>query len=114
MAFIRFVAVVVICAAATFSNAQSSFAQGLSDASLTVGANWSRGYMGLGGHLGKAISKRTFGKKAVSQQRPRARKTHKVVAVAYRRDVTPLYLVSESLDPTGLNVAGLSIRFHGP
>ncbi|CAA2142823.1 hypothetical protein [Hyphomicrobium sp. ghe19] len=116
MAFPRFVAIAVICTAATLADARSSYAQGLSDASLVIGTNWSGGYMALGGHLGKAIAKhaRTRAKPTVSHQRPRARKPQKVVAVAYRRDVTASYLVAESLDRTGLNVAGLSFRSQTP
>ena len=115
MAFLRFVAIAVICAATTLVDVRSSFAQGLSDASLVIGTNWSGGYMALGGHLGKAIAKeRTRAKPAVSHQRPRARKAPRVVAVNYRRDVTASYLVAESLDPTGLNVAGLRFRSPAP
>ncbi|MBY0561977.1 hypothetical protein [Hyphomicrobium sp.] len=119
MAFLRFVAIALICAAATLADVRSSFAQGLSDASLVIGTNWSGGYMALGGHLGKAIAKqqayaRTRAKPTVSRQRPRVRKPQKVVAVAYRRDVTASYLVAESLDQTGLNIAGLRFRSQEP
>lgn len=118
MAFLRFVAIGAICAVTTLADVRSSFAQGLSDASLVIGTSWSGGYMGLGGHLGKAISKPTPPKVTVSHQRPRAqprvRKIQKVVPIAYRRDVTASYLVAESLDQTGLNIAGLRFRSQEP
>jgi len=114
MALIRFVAIVAICASATLFDVRSSFAQDLSNAALAISSDRSGGYMALGGHLGKAISKRARAKETVSKQRPRVRRSRKVVTVAYRREVTASYLVAESLDPTGLNIAGLNMRYRGP
>ncbi|WP_045834963.1 hypothetical protein [Hyphomicrobium sp. 99] len=110
MASIRSAAIVVMFAMATMSCSSISFAQDLSDASLIVGTDWPRGYMTLGGHLGKALAKPTRVKKAASRQRPRVQKIRKIPEVANRRDITPLYLVSMSLDSTGLNLAGLPSR----
>jgi hypothetical protein len=114
MAFIRSAAIVVICAVAIISGPSIGIAQDLSEASLTVGADWRRGYMSLGGHLGQTIAKAARSKATATRQRPRVQKIRKVFPVAKRRDVTPLYLVSMSLDPTGLNVAALRLRARGP
>ncbi len=115
MAFIRSVAVVVMCAVATTSGSTVSIAQTLSKAALSISVAWPQGYMGLGGHLSQAIAKPARVKAPPARQRPRVQKTRTaptlapgpVPTVAHRRDVTPLYLVSMSLDPTGLNIAAL-------
>ncbi len=114
MAFFKSAAVVVISAMATIVGPGMSFAQDLSEASLAVSTNLPSGYMSLGGHLGRAIVKPVHVKKAAVHPRPQVRKARNIPApvfsrtTAYSRDVTPRYLVSMSLDQTGLNIAALS------
>ncbi|MBS0238395.1 MAG: hypothetical protein JSR89_08245 [Proteobacteria bacterium] len=114
MAFLKSVAVAVILPMAMVSGPGTSFAQDLSEASLAVSTNLPSGYMSLGGHLGRAIVKPVHVKKAVAHSRPRVQKIRNLPTpvysrtTAYSRDVTPRYLVSMSLDQTGLNIAALS------
>ncbi|MGO4684525.1 hypothetical protein [Hyphomicrobium sp. 2TAF46] len=114
MAFFKSVAVIVISAVATVSGPGMSFAQDLSEASLASSTDLPSGYMSLGGHLGRAIVKPVHVKKAVAHFRPQVRKNRNTPTpvfnrtTAYSRDVTPRYLVSMSLDQTGLNIAALS------
>jgi len=111
MAFIKSAALIGLCALGTMSASTVGLAQGLGTASLVIGVAWPQGYMGLGGHLGQAIAKPSRAKAAPVRHRPRVQKARTAPApapvVTRHRDVTPLYLVSMSLDPTGLNIAGL-------
>lgn len=114
MAFFKSVAIVVISAMAAVSGPGMSFAQDLSEASLDISTDLPSGYMSLGGHLGRAIVKPAHVKKAAAHPRPQVRKNRSNPipvfsrTTTYSRDVTPRYLVSMSLDLTGLNIAALS------
>jgi hypothetical protein len=114
----RISTIIIVMAMTTLPGAQKSFAQDLSDASLAVGTNWARGYMGLGGNLGKAIVKHPSArtaKAANAQRRPTTRRNRPVTAA--RRDTyydTPVFLISQSLDHTGLNVGALRTSTPGP
>jgi hypothetical protein len=114
----RISTIIIVLAATAFPGAQNGFAQGLSDASLAVGTDWARGYMGLGGNLGKAIVKHPGARtaKAVNvQRRPTTHRNRPVTAE--RRNAyydTPIFLISQSLDHTGLNVGALRTTTPSP
>jgi hypothetical protein len=115
--FLRLSTIVLVFAVSVFPGAQTSFAQGLSDASLAVGTDWRRGYMGLGGNLGRAIVKRPHAKtvKPGKAERRPPRRSRAVTLAVYRanRDL-PIFLIAQSLDHTGLNIALLRTRTRGP
>lgn len=105
------------------SGAQAGVAQSLSDAaSLALSADWSTGYMGLGGNLGRAIEHRQrhhHQAKAVRSAKPSRtahRSTRRQPATvqlvgdnANRRD-TPKYLIAQVLDHSGLTINTLRLQ----
>ncbi len=114
MTLFRLSTIGIVLVATLVSGAANAFAQDLSDASLTVGANLSRGYMGLGGNLGRAFVKHPRAK-AVNVQRRPPRRNRPVAAAKYNGyNDTPIFLVSQSLDRTGFNIVALRTRTRGP
>jgi hypothetical protein len=115
--FLRLSTIVLVFAVSVFPGAQTSFAQGLSDASLAVGTDWARGYMGLGGNLSRAIVKHPHGKpvKPARAEQRLPRRNRAVTSTVYRanRDL-PIFLIAQSLDHTGMNIALLHTRTRGP
>jgi hypothetical protein len=111
----RLSTIAIVLGATLVCGAGNGFAQGLSDASLAVGTNWSRGYMGLGGNLGRAYVKHPRRAKAVNVQRRTPRRGRTIMIAKYNPYYdTSIFLVSQSLDHTGFNVSALRTRTRGP
>ncbi len=112
--FFRLSTIGIVLAATLVCGAENGFAQGLSDASPTVGTSWNRGYMGLGGNLGRSFVKRPRAK-AVNVQRRTPRRGRPVTVAKYNAYYdTSIFLVSQSLDHTGFNISALRTRTRGP
>ncbi|MBS0252510.1 MAG: hypothetical protein JSR78_15755 [Proteobacteria bacterium] len=112
----------VLSVAISLSGAQAGVAQSLSDAgSLALSADWSTGYMGLGGNLGRAIEHRQRHRQAKAERSAKSTRTaHRstrrraatVQPVAYepnRRD-SPKYLIAQALDQSGLTINTLRLE----
>jgi hypothetical protein len=103
---------VVLSSALSFAAADAAVAQSLGDSYSALNFGWSSGYMGLGGNLGRAIehrhSKRTQPIKSVKAPRGElhaARQRARPQPTSYKptRD-TPVYLIAQSLDNSGLMI----------
>ncbi|MFT3732369.1 MAG: hypothetical protein QM780_13290 [Hyphomicrobium sp.] len=111
VAIFRFFAAIALSAAILLAAPGIVFAQSLSDASLAMSSDWSGGYMGLGSNLGEAIHRRREVKparqaaSAHAQRRPARKRVQAKVATG-RNPIkdTPVYLVAQSLDHSGLTL----------
>ena len=115
MTLFRLSTIVIVIAVTAVSGAGNGLAQDLGDASLAMSSNWNRGYMGLGGNLGRAFVKGPRAKAVNVQRRPPPRRGRPITAVKYNTYYdTPIFLVSLSLDHTGFNVSALHTHTRGP
>jgi hypothetical protein len=120
---LRLFSVLALSAALSVFGTVSVLAQSLSDSTLALSSNV-QGYMGLGGNLGKAIVDRHKARQAkapkptnverrtAARTRPglRAEKAH----VSNANTQSQIYLIAQSLDHTGLNIASITTSTQGP
>ncbi len=124
MTFARNFSVLAISAAISLLGPGYGAAQSLSDSSFELTSSRSTGYMGLGGNLGKAIVDRHKARHAKATkptraekraaQRPRTARRAEEAAVYVPNTQSPIYLISQSLDHTGLNIGALRTHTRGP
>jgi hypothetical protein len=121
--FTRYVSVVAITTAVSLVGTHHLAAQSLSDSAVSLTSSWSTGYMGLGGNLGKAIGDRHSARHAKTTSAARVEKrtvqrraaSRMDKAVAHRPSTeSPIYLISQSLDHTGMNIGAMQVRTRGP
>ncbi|RUO97411.1 hypothetical protein [Hyphomicrobium sp.] len=119
----RLFSVLALSAALSAFGAACGMAQSLSDSSLTLSSS-PQGYMGLGGNLGKAIVERHKTRQAKAakpaqverrtsvRNKPalRAEKAH----LSNANSQSPIFLIAQSLDHTGLNVGTMKTITRGP
>ncbi len=118
--FSRLFTALALSAAMSLAGPEVGVAQSLSDSSLTLNANWSSGYMGLGGNLGRAIERRqrnrerpvksAFAKSSRTQHRVANRKAHVAAAKRDTNSEGPVYLIAQSLDHSGLTINTMRLR----
>lgn len=111
--FLRLSLVAGVFAAAVSSFVHEGTAQGLQNDVLIISeADWSEGYMGLGGGLVKAMAKRPRSKTVAT---PPAHRRRQSVAATRRAprvvpNRLPIALVAQTLDRTGYNISNLPIE----
>jgi hypothetical protein len=107
MGLLRHWTVALAVITALISSSEEGAAQNLKgDILIATQARWASGYMGLGGGLGKAMAARTNGRALPIARRPR-RDNSARNAVAIIDDELPIFLISQTLDHTGMNIANL-------
>jgi hypothetical protein len=120
--FTRIFSAIAMSAAISLAGPGYSAAQSLSDSASALTSSRSSGYMGLGGNLGRAIGDRhTRQAKSAKPNRAekhiaqRPRTTRRVEKAAYvPNNQSPIFLIAQSLDHTGLNIGALTTRTRGP
>jgi hypothetical protein len=96
--------------AATVSSASDEVAaQGLNNDASAFESAWTSGYMGLGGGLVGAMPKHHHKEKAEAPSRP-SHKRYVQVQRRYYNSNSPVALVANTLDHTGLNIANLGVH----
>jgi hypothetical protein len=81
-------------------------AQGFNNDASAFESTWTSGYMGLGGGLVRAMPKTHHKEKAEVSPRP-SHKRHVRVERRFYPANSPVALVANTLDHTGLNIANL-------
>ena len=129
MTISRIFSALALSAAMSFAGPQTGVAQSLSDASLIMSSDWSSGYMGLGGNLGRAIEHRPHhrAKSAKSAKAAHTGKSAKASRVEHnterrrahvertnytpkKRESSPSFLIAQSLDHSGLTINTLRLQ----
>jgi hypothetical protein len=108
--FPQLLTVMFMIAAAMPAFSEASVAQDFDNsATIVIEPLWNNGYMGLGGGLQKAIVKPRYLASEASVRRPR-RAVAARPALARHTAKLPARLISETLDPTGLNLVSVSTQ----